>query len=361
VIRRIAVWVVAAFMLPFLLFTVLCLVFVAVFASAASSQAVTVGDPGSRPTAVPAAYWPWYVKAGQLCANLGITPVLLAAQGYQESGFNPNAVSDTGAEGISQFEPGTWPLWGKNDDGTGDVSPFNPFDAIMAQGRFMCALATDAQNSHLATASVTVPMLALAGYNAGWGAVVLYGGIPPFSQTQDYVSIIIKLAAEYAAQAGSSGTGVGSEAANRALSWIGEPYVYGDKNPQNGPNTGFCDGAPDTGDGWLNGVCYAATHVGFDCSGLVMWAWWPYVQLPRVAAEQYTATDAHIVGPTALQPGDLLFLSHDGTAAGIYHVGMYIGNNQAVQEPHTGEAAEVVGIDAFLASPDYYGATSPAG
>jgi cell wall-associated NlpC family hydrolase len=318
---------------------------------------------GPAPSQVPAEYWTWYVKAGQLCPSMGVTPVLLAAQGYQESGFNPKAVSPTGAEGIAQFEPGTWPQWSGNDDGTGVVTPFNPNDAIMAQGRYMCALATDATNAHLATASTSVVMLALAGYNAGWGAVTAAGGIPHITQTEQYVTNIMKLAAQWAQETVGTtvpGSGSGSSAATRALSWLGEPYVYGDENPQDGPNTGFCSGTPDNGDGWLNGSCFAADHVGFDCSGLVMWSWWPYVQLPRVAEDQYIATDKHRVSTANLQPGDLLFLSTGGVA-GIYHVGMYVGNGNAVQAPHTGESVKETPASAFTSASDYYGATDPAG
>lgn len=320
------------------------------------------------PAEVPAQYWTWYQKAGQLCPGAGITADLLAAQGYQESGFNPNAVSSTGAEGIAQFEPGTWPQWSANDDGSGHVTPFNPSDAIMAQGRFMCSLASDAKGSGLASANVTVVMLALAGYNAGWKAVLAAGGIPQNGQTPAYVTNIMALAAQYQQESSGGGgvsvpgAGNGSQAAKRALTMLGVPYVYGDQNPPAGPNTGFCSGTPDNGDGWLNGVCFAASHIGFDCSGLVMWAWWPSVHLPRVAADQYAATAAHTVSVANLQPGDLLFLSSGGTRGGItgiYHVGMYLGNSKVVQAPHTGESVKVGPLSDFTGSPDYYGATTP--
>ena len=55
--------------------------------------------------AVPAAYSAIVQKWGNLCPALN--PALLAAQLYQESGFNPNAKSATAAEGIAQFIPGT--------------------------------------------------------------------------------------------------------------------------------------------------------------------------------------------------------------------------------------------------------------
>ncbi len=290
------------------------------------------------PAEVPAQYWTWYQKAGQLCPGAGITADLLAAQGYQESGFNPDAVSPTHAEGIAQFEPDTWPQWSADDDHTGNVTPFNPNDAIMAQGRFMCSLASDAKSSGLASANVTVVMLALAGYNAGWKAVLAAGGIPQNGQTPAYVKNIMALAAQYQQESSGGGgvsvpgSGTGSDVAKRALTMLGVPYVYGDQNPPAGPNTGFCSGTPDNGDGWLNGSCFAADHIGFDCSGLVMWAWWPYVHLPRVASDQYAATDAHTVSVANLQPGDLLFLSPGGARGGItgiYHVGVYSGTTRS--------------------------------
>lgn len=81
----------------------------------------------------------------------------------------------------------TWDAWGTGGDDDGDQDPFEPADAIAAQGRLMCHLVGLANSSQLGGDPVT---LALAAYNAGWGPVTQYGGVPPFPETQAYVSLI---------------------------------------------------------------------------------------------------------------------------------------------------------------------------
>ena len=112
---------------------------------------------------------------------------LLAAQLYQESRFRPRAVSAAGAEGIAQFMPETWQRWGRDLDGDGVADPFDPHEAIDAQGRLMCHLADLADQSTIRGSTET---LALAAYNAGWGAVVEHDGVPPYPETRDYVRTI---------------------------------------------------------------------------------------------------------------------------------------------------------------------------
>ena len=67
--------------------------------------------------AVPAAYRPLVQKWGNLCPALN--PPLLAAQLYQESGWNPNAKSPADARGIAQFIPATWAAHGIDGNGDG--------------------------------------------------------------------------------------------------------------------------------------------------------------------------------------------------------------------------------------------------
>jgi cell wall-associated NlpC family hydrolase len=134
-------------------------------------------------------------------------------------------------------------------------------------------------------------------------------------------------------------TEVGSVAASAALKWLGTPYSWGGGN-ETGPTRGIAQGAGT---------------VGFDCSGLVTYAWAKAgVRLVHYATAQYNA------GPhpsrSDLRPGDLVFFAHDpANPITIHHVGIYIGNGQMVEAPFTGARVRV--SPAFR--PDYAGATRP--
>ncbi len=171
-------------------FVVLLLVVLAVLGTALATVLGTVSVSGGAGPAVrgpvPGDLAPIIVAAGATCQD--VTPALLAAQLRQESGFRADAVSAAGAEGIAQFMPGTWSTWGRDADGDGVADPFDPADAIGAEARLLCALVARARRSGLRGAPVA---LALAGYNAGWAAVLRYGGIPPYPQTQRYVQAVM--------------------------------------------------------------------------------------------------------------------------------------------------------------------------
>jgi cell wall-associated NlpC family hydrolase len=98
---------------------------------------------------------------------------MLAAVAQQESGGNARAVSPAGAEGLMQLMPST-------AAGAG-VDAFVPSEAITAAAKIL--------HSDMNQFGGSVP-LALAAYNAGAGAVHQYGGIPPYSETQNYVRSI---------------------------------------------------------------------------------------------------------------------------------------------------------------------------
>ncbi|MFG3056491.1 C40 family peptidase [Kitasatospora sp. NPDC048239] len=74
---------------------------------------------------------------------------------------------------------------------------------------------------------------------------------------------------------------------------------------------------------------------GYDCSGLVQQSFRRGgIDLPRVANDQYAATTP--VRASQLERGDLLFWSDDGSARGIHHVAIYLGNNQYVEAARPG-------------------------
>jgi hypothetical protein len=109
-------------------------------------------------------------------ARWSVSAALLAAQLMAESNFNPFAVSAAGAQGIAQFMPGTAAAYGLTD-------PFDPVAAIDAQAHLMSDLIRQLGS----------PELALAGYNAGPGAVEGCRCIPPYPETRAYVTRILAL------------------------------------------------------------------------------------------------------------------------------------------------------------------------
>ena len=314
------IWIlVCALLAPFLVVGSVVVVAVAIGGSEVQESTATLAG-GSVPTA----YVGLIQTAGTSCPQL--SPPLLAAQIYQESGFNPKAVSPTGAEGIAQFEPGTWPNWTSPKDGDGLENPFNPADAIPAMARYDCALAKD-----VAKVPGSVQSNMLAAYNAGLGAVLSADGVPDFSQTQNYVKNIAALETSFTNQTttvAASSVAVGAIAF--AYERLGTPYLYG-------------------------GTGTAAENGEFDCSGLTQAAYASVgVTLPRVAAEQYYA-GPHIP-KDQLQPGDLIFLAYNlNDPATIHHVGIYVGGGYMIDSPHTGAVIRFDSINL----PDYFGATRP--
>lgn len=78
-----------------------------------------------------------------------------------------------------------------------------------------------------------------------------------------------------------------------------------------------------------------STPAGFDCSGLMMWAWARVgVSLPRTSGAQRSATQR--ITRDQLQPGDLVF-----SGSPVSHVGMYVGGGQMIHSPHTGDVVKI--------------------
>ena len=107
----------------------------------------------------------------------GVDPFLIYCTMSQESGFTTAATSPKGAQGLMQLMPGTAARYGVKN-------PYDAAQSIMGGTRYLKDL--------LGMFNGRVD-LALAGYNAGEGAVMKYGNtIPPYSETRNYVKLILK-------------------------------------------------------------------------------------------------------------------------------------------------------------------------
>ncbi|MFJ9434392.1 NlpC/P60 family protein [Streptomyces sp. NPDC101490] len=303
----------------------LALLVIGTYSAAAGIAGATGGANGPVALAkgsVPALYQGLVQRWGNLCP--AINPALLAAQLYQESGWNPRAVSSADARGIAQFIPSTWAGHGLDGDGDGDRDIWDPADAIPSAASYDCELAGYVKD---VPGDPTSNML--AAYNAGAYRVIRHGGVPPISETQNYVRIIQSLEKSFARPVGRVDP---SRQAADAIGWaqrkLGTPYLWG-------------------------GTGTAAQNGRFDCSGLTQAAFDSVgIRLPRVANDQYNA------GPhpsrEELLPGDLVFFSDDLTnSRAIRHVGIYVGGGYMIDAPRTGAVIRFDRID----TPDYFGAT----
>jgi peptidoglycan DL-endopeptidase CwlO len=139
-----------------------------------AQTASTLAPSGSALAGVP------YADLFSRAANRhGVDASLLAAVAKQESNFNSSAVSPAGAQGLMQFMPATAAGLG--------VDPLDPSSAIDGAAKYLSQLTKQFGSTDLA----------LAAYNAGPGTVTRYGGIPPYSETQNYVRNVLTKAEAY--------------------------------------------------------------------------------------------------------------------------------------------------------------------
>jgi cell wall-associated NlpC family hydrolase len=281
-----------------------------------STPAVTLDEVPSSVPGIPAAMLAAYVGAGQ---RFGVDWAVLAGIGKVESDHDrstlPGVHSGLNAYGCCagpmqiSLAGGSSSTWNRyrvdgNRDGRYDV--YDPPDAAATAARYLKACGAPGDYHR-----------ALFAYN----------------HSQAYVAQVLALAASYRAAASTSatsgpgaGTPVGSGRAGvaiaAALSQLGTPYVWGGSSPG-----------------------------GFDCSGLVQWAYAQAgVQLPRTTYQQWHAGPR--VAANALQPGDIVFFDHVG------HEGMYLGGGRYVEAPHTGDVVKTMPLDVHDGT--WSGAVRPA-
>ncbi|WP_157970500.1 NlpC/P60 family protein [Nakamurella deserti] len=124
---------------------------------------------------------------------------------------------------------------------------------------------------------------------------------------------------------------IGQQVVAAAKKWLGTKYVWAGGNA-NGPTGG-----------------------GFDCSGLMLYAYAQVgINMPHYSGYQYY--EGSRVAKSDLRPGDLVFYAYDTSdPKTIHHVAMYIGDGQMIEAPYTGSWVRIMP----LRTSDYIGASRP--
>ncbi|MGL9721185.1 C40 family peptidase [Symbiopectobacterium sp.] len=118
-------------------------------------------------------------------------------------------------------------------------------------------------------------------------------------------------------------------AMNKLMGQIGKPYQWGGNSP----------------------------YTGFDCSGLVYYAYKDVVKIPipRTANEMYHLRDAAPINKGELEIGDLVFFRINGRGTAD-HVGVYLGNGKFIQSPRTGADIKISKLSEDYWQEHYIGA-----
>ncbi|WP_328618657.1 C40 family peptidase [Amycolatopsis sp. NBC_00355] len=222
--------------------------------------------------------------------QLGTTGVLTKPLGTIEvRDFYNKVVSTANAAGPMQLSPALWAKYKTSASG-GNPDVQNIDDAALATGHALCADGHDLSQGQTWWDSVSALQSAPLFLHRTLATVNVYGTVGQGTAAPNAAVL---------------------SAVNFAIDKIGLPYIWG------GNGTGGRD-------------------PGFDCSGLTTAAYASAgVKLMRTADTQYRSVQ-HVTEP---QLGDLIFYGEPTTK--IHHVGLYIGNQQMIDAPQTGQAVQV--------------------
>jgi cell wall-associated NlpC family hydrolase len=296
------------------------IVFLAVLVAVVS--VMPVASVSAAPGGIAVILGQWTQVIQQAADEAGVPWQVVAATMIVESEGNPDAVSASGAVGLMQLRPAQWDAYA----GVYGSDPRDPYTNI----RTGAAVLADAY------ATWGSWDLAVAAYV---DAVDATGAVS--SRVDDdgrtgvqYVDAVRSQAANlgYIIPGTTLPGAQGAEQALRiAMTTVGTPYVWGGESYEEG---------------------------GFDCSGLVLWAYNQVgAALPRTAAEQFDATTR--IDPRSVKPGDLIFFVNTygvGVNDGariitteqrvVTHVGIYAGNGLMLHAPQEGDYVRLTTLNA---------------
>jgi cell wall-associated NlpC family hydrolase len=335
---------------------------------------------------------------------------VLAAINKVETNFGQNlGPSSAGAVGWMQFMPSTWKRWGIDANGDGVADPNDPTDAIFSAahylagcgGQFNISGAIYCYNHATWYVNEVLSLASMYGRGGGGGGNTLFA-VDQFQPRIDSVQARIHTAhaqladalaharglahaqrpflhkassarllsnqleaRKHAVQLGARRDAVEARVAqlrrviNSATKQLGRlrdqanAASLGSALLLTPLTSGAYGGVVSIAMQYL-GVPYlwaGATPSGFDCSGLVQYAFAQIgISLPHNTVAQWNYPGAVSVPRNQLQPGDLVFFNK------LDHVGIYIGNGQFIDAPHTGAFVRVDNLSGAWYTANYDGA-----
>jgi cell wall-associated NlpC family hydrolase len=345
----------------------------------------------------------------------GIPWQVLAAINKVETNFGQNlGPSSAGAVGWMQFMPSTWARWGVDANGDGVADPDNPTDAIFSAARYLAGCggqlditrAVYCYNHSTRYVNEVMGLAALYGRGGGNDLFSAGGFVPTGGQLQPQMKQIReRIATSKAAfSADRAGARKLARSERRFLHVAATAHLLSDElaarkhavllgvrrhaiearaarlrrrldsataqlgRLRDQASSGQLLSAMYGGfvpSGQYGGVVAVALQylgipykwagatpaTGFDCSGLVQYVFGQLgISLPHNTVAQWNSPNAVSVPRNQLQPGDLVFFN------GLDHVGIYIGNGEFIDAPHTGADVRIDSLTDGWGAANYDGA-----